>query len=44
MLSHPTLETLHALGLHGCAKGFKEMEASPAAASLTSPPTIILAG
>ena len=35
MLSHPTLETLHALGLHGCAKGFKEMEASPAAASLT---------
>ncbi len=35
MLTHPTLETLHALGLHGCAKGFKDLEADPAAASLT---------
>jgi len=26
MLAHPTLEQLHALGLHGVAKGFKELE------------------
>jgi DNA replication protein DnaC len=26
MLAHPTLEQLHALGLHGLAKGFKELE------------------
>ena len=26
MLAHPTLEQLHALGLHGMAKGFKELE------------------
>ena len=26
MLAHPTLEQLHALGLHGFAKGFKELE------------------
>ena len=26
MLAHPTLENLHALGLHGLAKGFKELE------------------
>ncbi len=35
MLSHPTLETLHELGLHGCAKGFKALEADPAATSLS---------
>ena len=35
MLSHPTLETLHALGLHGCVTGFKALEADPAAASLS---------
>ncbi len=35
MLSHPTLETLHELGLYGCAKGFKALEADPAAASLS---------
>lgn len=35
MLTHPTLETLHALGLHGIAKGFKAMEAEPAAAAMT---------
>ena len=35
MLSHPTLETLHALGLHGCAAGFKALEADPAAAALS---------
>jgi DNA replication protein DnaC len=26
MLAHPTLERLHTLGLHGLAKGFKEIE------------------
>ena len=35
MLSHPTLETLHDLGLHGCAAGFKALEADPAAAALS---------
>ena len=35
MLNHPTLETLHALGLHGCATGFKALEADPAAAALS---------
>ena len=36
MLIHPTLDTLlHELGLHGCAKGFKELEANPEATSLS---------
>ncbi len=35
MLTHPTLETLNQLGLHGCAKGFKELEANPTAAGLS---------
>jgi DNA replication protein DnaC len=26
MLAHPTLDQLHALGLHGLAKGFRELE------------------
>jgi DNA replication protein DnaC len=34
MLTHPTLEQLHALGLHGMAKGFKELQANPEARSL----------
>ena len=29
MLTHPTLDQLHALGLHGMAKGFKELAANP---------------
>ena len=29
MLAHPTLDHLHALGLHGLAKGFKELEHRP---------------
>ena len=29
MLTHPTLDLLHSLGLHGMAKGFKDLEASP---------------
>ena len=35
MLSHPTLETLHDLGLHGGAAGFKALEADTAAAALS---------
>jgi DNA replication protein DnaC len=34
MLAHPTLEQLHALGLHGMAKGFKELEHNPEARGL----------
>jgi DNA replication protein DnaC len=34
MLVHPTLDLLHALGLHGMAKGFTELDAQPEAASL----------
>ena len=34
MLVHPTIDLLHALGLHGMAKGFKELEQSPEARSL----------
>jgi DNA replication protein DnaC len=26
MLAHPTIDQLHALGLHGLAKGFKDLE------------------
>jgi DNA replication protein DnaC len=35
MLTHPTLNLLHELGLHGMAKGFKELDANPEAASLS---------
>jgi DNA replication protein DnaC len=34
MLTHPTLDLLHALGLHGMAKGFTDLGAQPGAASL----------
>lgn len=34
MLTHPTLDQLHGLGLHGMAKAFTEIEASGEAASL----------
>ena len=34
MLTHPTLDLLHELGLEGCARGFKELAANPAAATL----------
>jgi hypothetical protein len=37
MLTHPTLEQLHALGLHGIAKGFKELEANPEARARNTP-------
>jgi DNA replication protein DnaC len=35
MLTHPTLDLLHELGLEGCAKGFKDLAANPAAATLS---------
>lgn len=34
MLTHPTLDQLHDLGLHGMAKGFKDLAAQPDVASL----------
>jgi DNA replication protein DnaC len=34
MLTHPTLDLLHELGLEGCARGFKELAANPSAATL----------
>jgi DNA replication protein DnaC len=35
MLAHPTIDLLHALGLHGMAKGFKELDTQSEAAGLT---------
>ena len=37
MLTHPTLDLLHQLGLNGMAKAFGEIEASGEAATLTHP-------
>ena len=34
MLAHPTLDQLNALGLHGLAKGFKDLEHKPEARGL----------
>ena len=34
MLTHPTLDQLHTLGLHGMAKGFKELEQATEARAL----------
>jgi DNA replication protein DnaC len=34
MLTHPTLDQLHNLGLHGMAKGFKDLAAQPEVSSL----------
>ena len=34
MLAHTTLDQLHTLGLHGLAKGFRELEHKPEARSL----------
>ena len=34
MLTHPTLDLLHGLGLHGMAKGFKDLDAQSEARSL----------
>lgn len=37
MLTHPTLDLLHQLGLNGMAKAFGEIESSGEAAALTHP-------
>jgi IstB-like ATP binding protein len=37
LLTHPTLDLLHQLGLNGMAKAFGEIEASGEAATLTHP-------
>lgn len=42
MLTHPTLDQLYALGLHGMAKGFKEIEANPEARALEHPEWLAL--
>src|SRR5271169_6607075 len=34
MLDHPTLELLHELGLHGMARGFRELAQNPEASNL----------
>ena len=34
MLTHPTLDLLHALGLHGMVQGYKALEANAEARSL----------
>ena len=34
MLTHPTLDLLHDLGLHGMAKGFRDMADNPESAAL----------
>ncbi|WP_171523909.1 ATP-binding protein, partial [Acinetobacter baumannii] len=34
MLTHPTLDLLHELGLHGMAKGFKAIAETPEADTL----------
>jgi DNA replication protein DnaC len=33
-LNHPTIDQLHALGLHGMAKGFRQMQENPQATAL----------
>ena len=42
MLTHPTLDRLHELGLAGMAKAFAEIEASDEAANLTHPEWLAL--
>jgi DNA replication protein DnaC len=42
MLTHPTLDQLHALGLHGMAKGFKELAGNDEARSLEHPEWLAL--
>ena len=34
LLTHPTLDLLHDLGLHGMAKGFRDMADNPESAAL----------
>lgn len=42
MLTHPTLDLLHQLGLAGMAKAFSEIEASAEAATLSHPEWLAL--
>jgi hypothetical protein len=42
MLTHPTIDQLHALGLHGMAKGFNELDANPEARALEHPEWLAL--
>ena len=42
MLTHPTLDLLHQLGLNGMAKAFGEIEASSEATTLTHPEWLAL--
>ena len=42
MLTHPTLDQLHQLGLFGMAKAFGDAEASTEAAALTHPEWLAL--
>ena len=42
MLTHPTLDQLYALGLHGMAKGFKELDGNPEARTLEHPEWLAL--
>ena len=42
MLTHPTLDLLHQLGLNGMAKAFGEIEASGEATTLTHPEWLAL--
>ena len=42
MLTHPTLDLMHELGLNGMAKAFTEIEASAEAAALTHPEWLAL--
>ncbi|MGY4281535.1 hypothetical protein ACVWXO_000755 [Bradyrhizobium sp. LM2.7] len=38
MLTHRTLDLLHSLGLHGMAKGFKDLDAQPEARAASNTP------
>ena len=42
MLTHPTLDQLHALGLHGMAKGLKELDDNPETRALEHPEWLAL--
>jgi DNA replication protein DnaC len=42
LLTHPTLDQLHQLGLHGMARGFERLAADPAAEGLSHPEWLAL--
>lgn len=43
MLTHPTLDLLHSLGLHGMAKGFKDLDAQSGATKIGPPERVEVA-